>query len=158
VTAKVCLATAVFRRQFLAIRFANSKERPMWFGQQTASWQDFAALSRRLAADEAELRQRLWRKIKHEAASLPYVEDALTAHYCAFDRGTPFYVKAVLIGAVVYFFVPDDLIPDSIPVIGYADDAAVLAAAMKLLSSHIKPEHREAARRTLARMRGEAAA
>ena len=38
--------------------------------------------------------------------------------------------------------------------IGYTDDAAVLAAAIKVVSSHIKPEHREAAQRTLERMRG----
>jgi uncharacterized membrane protein YkvA (DUF1232 family) len=62
-------------------------------------------------------------------------------------------VKLALIGAVVYFIVPDDLIPDSIPVLGYADDAAVMAGAMKLFVSHIKPEHREAARLTLERMR-----
>ena len=30
-----------------------------------------------------------------------------------------------------------------------------LAAAIKLVSSHVKPDHREAARQTLARMRGE---
>ncbi len=46
-----------------------------------------------------------------------------------------------------------DLIPDYIPVIGYLDDAAVLAGAIKVVNSHIKPEHREAARRTLERMR-----
>jgi uncharacterized membrane protein YkvA (DUF1232 family) len=40
-------------------------------------------------------------------------------------------------------------------VIGYTDDAAVLAAAIKLVASHITPDHREAARRTLARLRGE---
>ena len=129
----------------------------MWFGQQAASWQDtwqdLAALSRRMAADEAELRGKLWRAIKREAANIPFFEDVLTAHYCAFDRKTPFYVRTVLVGAVVYYIVPDDLIPDSIPVLGYLDDAAVLAGALKLLSSHIKPEHREAARRTLARMR-----
>ncbi|MGB8630567.1 MAG: DUF1232 domain-containing protein [Xanthobacteraceae bacterium] len=45
--------------------------------------------------------------------------------------------------------------PDFLPIIGYADDAAVLGAAIKLMSSHIKPEHREAARRTLARLREE---
>jgi uncharacterized membrane protein YkvA (DUF1232 family) len=131
----------------------------MWFGQQADawqdSWQDFAALSRRMAADEAELRRKIWRALKREAANIPFVENALTAHYCAFDRQTPFYVKAALIGAVIYFIVPDDLIPDSIPIFGYADDAAVLAAALKIFSSHIKPEHREAARRTLARMRDE---
>jgi uncharacterized membrane protein YkvA (DUF1232 family) len=41
-----------------------------------------------------------------------------------------------------------------LPIIGYSDDAAVLAAAIKLVSSHIKLDHREAAQQTLARMRG----
>ena len=60
----------------------------------------------------------------------------------------------MLVGAIVYFVVPDDLIPDSLPLIGFADDAAVLGAARsRLVSSHIKPEHREAARRMLARLR-----
>ncbi len=142
----------------------------MWFRREAATgpsfsegwqrnwqerWQDFAARSRRMAmaADEADLRNRIWRKVKNEIAKIPFVEDALTAHYCAFDRQTPFYVKAALIGAVVYFLVPDDLIPDSIPVLGVADDAAVMAAALKIFASHIKPEHREAARRSLERMR-----
>jgi uncharacterized membrane protein YkvA (DUF1232 family) len=128
--------------------------RGSWRG---SSWQDlgrdFAARTRRFAADEGDLRQRIWRKLKREAAHLPFVEDALTAHYCAFDRETPLYVKLALVGAVVYFFVPDDLIPDSIPVLGYADDAAVLAGAMKLFASHIRPEHREAARRMVEEMR-----
>jgi uncharacterized membrane protein YkvA (DUF1232 family) len=124
-----------------------------WQGAWRESWRDFAERSRRVAGNEAELRRKFWRAIKREAANVPFVEDAITAHYCAFDRQTPIYVKAGLVGAVVYFIVPDDLIPDSIPVFGYLDDAAVLAGAMKIFSSHIKPEHREAARRTLARMR-----
>ena len=152
----------------------------MWFRDQATTWQgfswqgfswqgfsrqesgrrswrnfrsDFAARTRRFAADEGDLRQRIWQRLKREAANIPFVEDALTAHYCAFDRETPLYVKLALVGAVVYFIVPDDLIPDSIPVLGYADDAAVLAGAMKLFSSHIKPEHREAAKVMLERMR-----
>ncbi len=129
----------------------------MWFRQHAASWQDFAARTRGMASHEASLRHKFWRKLKREAASIPFLEDVLTAHYCAFDRHTPLYVKAVLVGAMVYFVVPDDLIPDYIPVIGYADDAAVLATAFKVVSSHIKPEHREAARRALQRLRGEAA-
>jgi uncharacterized membrane protein YkvA (DUF1232 family) len=89
-------------------------------------------------------------------ADLPFAEDLLAAYYCAFDRQTPLHVKAVLLGAIAYFILPTDLIPDYIPVIGYVDDAAVLAGAIKLVSSHITPEHREAARRVLARLRGEA--
>jgi uncharacterized membrane protein YkvA (DUF1232 family) len=130
----------------------------MSFWQQAAawpsfSWHDLAAFGRRATNDEAALRRDFWRKLKREAATIPFLEDALTAYYCAFDRQTPLYVKVVLVGAIVYFVVPDDLIPDSIPVIGYADDAAVLAAAFKLVSSHIRPEHRQAAQGMLARLR-----
>jgi uncharacterized membrane protein YkvA (DUF1232 family) len=125
----------------------------MWFWQQAAPWPDFAALSRRMADDEADLRRKLWRKIKREVATIPFLEDVLTAHYCAFDRHTPIHVKAVLVGAIVYFITPDDLIPDYLPIIGYADDAAVFGIAIKLMSSHIKPEHREAARGMVARLR-----
>ena len=129
----------------------------MWFWQQAATWPDFwpdfAALSRRMADDEADLRRKLWRKLKREVATIPFLEDVLTAHYCAFDRHTPLHVKAVLVGAIVYFIAPDDLIPDYLPIIGYADDAAVLGIAIKLMSSHIKPEHREASRGMVARLR-----
>lgn len=131
----------------------------MRFWQQAASWQDFAALTRGMASGEEALRRKLWRKILREAASLPFLEELLTAHYCAFDRRTPIYVKAVLVGALVYFVVPDHLVP-KIPkyfsMVGLADDAAVLGAAFKAVSSHIKAEHRDAARRRIARMRGEA--
>jgi uncharacterized membrane protein YkvA (DUF1232 family) len=132
----------------------------MGFWQQTAawpefswpeSWPDFAALGRRVASDEAELRQKLWRRVKREAANLPFLEDALTAHYCAFDRNTPLYVKAVLVGAIVYFAVPDDFLPDTL--LGLADEAAILGTAFKLVSSHIKPEHRQAAKEAIERLR-----
>ena len=128
----------------------------MGFWQDAATWpsfpwQDFAALSRRFAADEAELRRKFWARLKREAATIPLLEEVLTAYYCAFDRTTPLYVKAMLVGAIVYFAVPDDLIPDTI--IGLADDAAILGVAFKLVSSHIKPEHRQAAQGMVARLR-----
>ena len=131
------------------------------FGQYAATlqdswdntWRSAEALARSMASGGEDARREFWRKLQRLAASLPFAEDLLTAHYCAFDRQTPLYVKAAILGALAYFALPDDLIPDSIPVFGYADDAAVLAAAMKLFSSHIKPEHREAARHMLARLR-----
>jgi uncharacterized membrane protein YkvA (DUF1232 family) len=116
-------------------------------------WPDFAALARRMAEDESALRRKFWRKVKQEVASIPFLEDVLTAHYCAFDRHTPIHVKAVLVGALVYFVMPDDLVPDYLPIIGVADDAAVFGLAFKMMSSHIKPEHREAARRMIVRLR-----
>jgi uncharacterized membrane protein YkvA (DUF1232 family) len=120
-----------------------------------ASWTEAEALAQQLAEDEQTLRQRFWQKLRAFAALLPFAEDLIAAHYCAFDRQTPVHVKAVLVGALAYFVLPADVIPDVVPVIGYTDDAAMLAGAIKLVASHITPDHREAARQKLARMRGE---
>jgi uncharacterized membrane protein YkvA (DUF1232 family) len=125
----------------------------MSFWQDTRSWADAEALARRLTGDEAEVRRGFWRKLRRLAAKLPFAEDLIAAHYCAFDRRTPLHVKAALVGALAYFVLPADVIPDVLPVIGYTDDAAVLAATLKLVASHITPDHREAAQRTLSRMR-----
>ncbi|MCL2714278.1 MAG: YkvA family protein [Alphaproteobacteria bacterium] len=105
----------------------------------------------RLAQDPENLRQRFWRKLKGVAAKLPFVEDLLAAYYCAFDKTTPRRVQLALLGAIAYFILPFDIIPDMLPVLGYTDDAAVLAAALKLVAGHIKPEHYSAARAALQR-------
>jgi uncharacterized membrane protein YkvA (DUF1232 family) len=123
--------------------------------EHTATWNeaDFAAPdSERVARDEETVRREFWRKLRRFAARLPFAEDLLAAYYCAFDRDTPFQVKAALIGALAYFVLPFDAIPDMLPVLGFADDAAVLATALRLVASHMRPEHREAARRAMARV------
>jgi uncharacterized membrane protein YkvA (DUF1232 family) len=63
-------------------------------------------------------------------------------------------VKAILVAAIAYFVLPFDAIPDMLPVIGFTDDAAVLAIAIKLVADHILPVHRELARNFLARAAG----
>jgi uncharacterized membrane protein YkvA (DUF1232 family) len=110
------------------------------------SW-DVARVSR----ERAYVRRGFWAKAKRVAASLPFAEDLLAAYYCAFDRDTPRHVQVALIGALAYFVLPFDLIPDMLPVLGYTDDAAVLATAIKLVAGHIRPEHRAAAKTALAR-------
>jgi uncharacterized membrane protein YkvA (DUF1232 family) len=105
--------------------------------------------------DDGSLRRSFWRKLKRVAARLPFAEDLLAAYYCAFDRDTPLHVKATLLGALAYFVLPFDAIPDVLPVIGFTDDAAVLATAIKLVASHMRPLHREAARDKLAEMAGQ---
>lgn len=104
-----------------------------------------------LVREEAYVRRGFWAKLRRVVSSLPFAEDLLTAYYCAFDRETPGHVRAALIGALAYFVLPFDFIPDMLPVLGFTDDAAVLAAALKLVASHIRPEHRAAAKRALAR-------
>jgi len=105
----------------------------------------------RLAREQAYVRRGFWSKLRRFASTLPFAEDLLSAWYCAFDRDTPRHVQGTLVGALAYFVLPFDIIPDMMPVLGFTDDAAVLAAAVKLVSSHIRPEHRDAAKAAVAR-------
>src|SRR3954466_3374716 len=104
-----------------------------------------------MAEDERVVRAGFRIKLKRQAARLPFAEDLLAAYYCAFDRETPLQVRAVLLGALAYFVLPFDFIPDVMPVLGFADDAAVLATALRMVAGHLRPEHRAAARRALDR-------
>jgi len=99
--------------------------------------------------NESALKRSFWRKTRRVAAQIPFADVLLAAYYCAFDRDTPLQVKAALIGAIAYFVLPVDAIPDLLPALGYTDDAAVLVAAIKLVAGHIRPAHREAARNAL---------
>jgi uncharacterized membrane protein YkvA (DUF1232 family) len=111
----------------------------------------------RLAEDRESVRRRFWIKFKRVAARLPFAEDLLAAYYCAFDKQTPRHVQATLLGAIAYFILPFDFIPDMLPVLGFTDDAAILATAIRLVASHITSDHRDAARAALQRAMGEAA-
>ena len=105
----------------------------------------------RLAQDRESVRRRFWIKLKQVAAKLPFAEDLLASYYCAFDKETPRHVQAALLGAIAYFILPFDFVPDMLPILGFTDDAAILATAIRMVASHIKPEHREAARAALKR-------
>jgi uncharacterized membrane protein YkvA (DUF1232 family) len=105
----------------------------------------------RLAQDRESVRKRFWIKLKQVAARLPFTEDLLAAYYCAFDKETPRHVQVALMGAIAYFILPFDFVPDMMPVLGFTDDAAVLATAIRLVASHITDDHRAAARAALRR-------
>ena len=104
-----------------------------------------------VATARERVRREFWPKFRRFAATLPFAEELVTAYFCAFDRNTPRRVQVALIGALAYFVLPFDFVPDMLPIIGFTDDAAVLAAAIRLVAAHIRPQHREAARRVLAR-------
>lgn len=108
------------------------------------------------AADDPSLSRKFWRKLGTTAARIPFAEDLLAAYYCAFDRATPLQVKGTLVGAIAYFVLPFDMAPDFLPVLGFTDDAAVLMTALKVVASHLRPEHRDAARAKLDELRGQA--
>jgi len=116
------------------------------FGTHGVEIEDEASATR----EEARVRREFWPKFRRFAARLPFAEDLVAAYFCAFDRNTPRHVQIALIGALAYFVLPFDFVPDMLPFIGFTDDAAVLATAIRLVSAHIGPQHRKAARRVLA--------
>jgi uncharacterized membrane protein YkvA (DUF1232 family) len=73
---------------------------------------------------------------------------ALSFVYAAWTL-TPQTLRATLLAAVAYFVMPFDAIPDALAVVGFTDDATVLAAAIAVAGAHILPVHREHARALL---------
>lgn len=104
---------------------------------------------REATRDEESLARRFWTKFKQVASRIPFAEDLVAAFYCATDATTPNRVKLILLGAIAYFIMPTDAIADFLPLLGFADDAAVLAAAITQVAGSITEEHRKKARQVL---------
>lgn len=104
-----------------------------------------------LKAKEKMVRDGFWAKIRGTIGRIDFAREAVAAWYCATDPATPKRVKAILIGALAYFILPTDVIPDMILGLGYTDDAAVFWAAWKAVSRHIEDRHRNRAAAALGR-------
>lgn len=94
--------------------------------------------------------QGFWPKLRKVIRRVPFANELVAAYYCAMDEATPLRVRVTLLGALAYFILPIDGIPDVIAGLGFTDDAAVLAIAIKMVASHMQPKHREQAKRALA--------
>jgi uncharacterized membrane protein YkvA (DUF1232 family) len=103
--------------------------------------------------DEQDVRQNFWPKLQQNLARIPFADDVLAAWYCATDQNTPLKVKGTLFGALAYFILPIDIIPDFILGLGFTDDLAVLMTAMTLMKNHITQAHRDQARDTITRLK-----
>lgn len=101
---------------------------------------------RQFQRDKARVEKGFCAKVRRTLGRVPFLEEAVAAYYCAVDRETPTQVKAILMGALAYFVLPADMIPDFIAWLGFADDAAVLAMAIRSVEPHIKERHRHRAR------------
>lgn len=58
--------------------------------------------------------------------------------------------KALIIGALGYFILPIDLIPDVIPVLGFTDDVTALTLAYNAIKASVTPEIEAKAKAKLA--------
>ena len=103
--------------------------------------------------NERRVTRGFWPKIRKVAAHVPFASDALAVWYCARDDETPTAAKGMMLAALAYFVLPVDAVPDFIAGIGYTDDAAVFMAMLAIVGRHLKPRHRDAARRDIERLR-----
>lgn len=100
----------------------------------------------RLAADEKLIRKSFWSKTKSVLGKVPFVPDAVAMYYTMLDPATPLWAKAAAASALAYFVSPVDVIPDAVPVAGYADDAAAILTAMQAIRPYVTDQHREQAK------------
>ncbi len=80
-------------------------------------------------------------KVKNFAGGFSFAKDLAASYFAMKDSKTPVSFRLALAGALVYFVVPLDAVPDVIPIVGYLDDTGVLAAAIAFAASAIKPSH-----------------
>ena len=98
---------------------------------------------------QARIKKRFWPTVRKALNAIPFMDEVVAAYYAMLDPQTPRAARMTLIGALAYFVMPIDLIPDFIVSLGFVDDASVLTAALAAVGGSIRPEHREAARRAL---------
>ena len=107
----------------------------------------------KLDQDRDKVVHNFWSKARRVLGRVPFLEDAVAAYYCARDPHTPTQVKAVLYGALAYFILPTDLVPDVLTAFGFVDDAAILTYAYRKVAEYVTDSHRQQARTAIAELR-----
>ena len=88
-------------------------------------------------------------------AGIKVVYAALLLYYVLKSPLTTKGDRAKIIGALGYFVLPIDLLPDTILIIGYTDDLAALTWAIYAVAKNITPEIKAQAKAKLAEWFGE---
>lgn len=94
---------------------------------------------RKVLEREAEIRKKfeskgpLGRFLGHLKLLFGIVNDYWNGSY----RQVPWYTIAAIIAALLYVLSPVDIIPDFIPIIGYVDDALVVAVCIKCVQADL---------------------
>ncbi len=82
-------------------------------------------------------------------AGLKVIYYVLLLYYLLLLPDVPKKEKGIIIGALGYFIMPFDLIPDMTPVTGYADDIGALALALGKVSLYIDDDVKNKAKNKL---------
>ena len=93
----------------------------------------------------------LWDKIANVAkkAGQKIIYAVLLLYYVLKSPDVSGKDKTLIIGALGYFILPVDLVPDFIPVAGFADDLAAVMAVLKIVWNNVTPAIRQQAKAKL---------
>ncbi|WP_336046041.1 YkvA family protein [Solibacillus ferritrahens] len=93
----------------------------------------------------------LWNKIKKYAKKVgsTAIYATLLLYFVLQKEEVPAKNKTIIIGALGYFILPIDLIPDPIPGIGYTDDIGVLLIALWQVAMYIDADVKNKAKEKL---------
>ena len=88
---------------------------------------------------------KFWEKMKEVAkkVGLKVTSYALILYYVLEKDDVPLKDKIIITGALGYFILPIDLIPDFIPIAGYTDDVAGMLFAIKKCMNYVDDEIKE---------------
>ena len=101
--------------------------------------------------------EKLWNKVRKFAkkAGASAVYAVLILYYTLQKPDIPVKVKATILGALGYFILPIDLIPDVAFGAGFIDDLGVLTAALIQVAVHVDDEVKTKAREKLEKWFGQ---
>lgn len=88
-------------------------------------------------------------------AGIKVIYAALLLYNALMSDHFPAKEKAIILGALGYFILPVDLIPDAIPLLGFTDDLLALVFAVRTVFKHITPEIESKAKATVRKLFGE---
>ena len=83
--------------------------------------------------------ENIWYKLETAGKKISFARDVVALYRYMTDALVPWYRKAIVVMALVYFISPIDTIPDIAPFFGYLDDMGVIAALLKFLGSELTP-------------------
>ena len=105
--------------------------------------------------NELRVKQGFWPKVTRTAARIPFAKQLISVYYAGRDPETPAAAKGVMLGALAYFVMPFDAIPDMLMGIGLTDDAAVITAVIATLGANIRKKHRDQAEDAVERLKNQ---
>ena len=90
-----------------------------------------------------------WTKLRKLAGRVPFAEDLAATYFCVIDPATPGRVRGVLLAALAWFVLPAAVMPEFVAVLGFTNEIAVTAIAVRMVRKHLKEQHYLRARAAL---------